>query len=172
MRRSIDRPPPDLDGSTLVHVGGTVFVDSVTGMVLSRLGYGGKRGYERVNIEGREVKAHRLVYETVVGPIPDGLSINHIDGDKLNNRPDNLEPATQSEQVAHAYRIGLRVGNGLEGKARGSRLTDEQIQQVVDAPRGTITEVAHALGIARSYAYEIRSRRRLAVGDRERAGCS
>ena len=38
---------------------------------------------------------HRLVYETFIGEIPEGMVINHIDGDKLNNKLDNLECVTQ-----------------------------------------------------------------------------
>lgn len=162
LRRRV-RPAPPLDGSTLVHISGTLFVDSVTGMVLSRVGDTGSNGYERVSIDGRSVAAHRVVYEAVHGPIPPGMSINHLDGVKLNNRPDNLEVATQSQQMAHAYSLGLRSGNGLTGKARTSRLSADQVQQLIAAPRGTITELARDLGIARSYAYQVRAKRRLAV---------
>jgi hypothetical protein len=36
-------------------------------------------------------RLHRLAYELMVGPIPDGFDIHHRDGDKLNNAPANLE---------------------------------------------------------------------------------
>ena len=38
----------------------------------------------------------------------DELVINHIDGDKTNNSVSNLEACTQSENVLHAYRTGLK----------------------------------------------------------------
>lgn len=160
--RKHTRPVPPLDGSTLVHAGGTLFVDTVTGMVLSRVGDTSTNGYERVTVDGRSVAAHRVVYEAVHGPIPPGLSINHLDGVKLNNRPDNLEAATQSRQMAHAYSLGLRSGNGLTGTTRPSRLSAEQVQRLMDAPKGTVTGLAREFGIAPSYAYQIRAKRRLA----------
>lgn len=42
-------------------------------------------------------RAHRVVYETHVGKIKNGLVIDHIDGDKHNNRVDNLRQVTHSE---------------------------------------------------------------------------
>lgn len=153
------RPVPDLDGSTLVHHSANLYVDSVTGMVLSRVGSTKATGYEYVCADGRERTAHRLVWEALHGPIDAGKSINHRDGVKTNNRPDNLEQATPSEQIRHAYAIGLRSGNGCAGRWRGSRLTDEQIATIRAAPRGTITDLAAEFGISREWAYQIRGGR-------------
>lgn len=42
-------------------------------------------------------RAHRVVYEAFIGNIKNGLVIDHIDGDKHNNRIDNLRMVTHSE---------------------------------------------------------------------------
>ena len=42
---------------------------------------------------------HRLVYEAFVGPIPDGLEIDHIDGMPSNNELSNLRVATKKENA-------------------------------------------------------------------------
>lgn len=55
----------------------------------------------------RTVKAHHVVWLNTYGVIPDGLYINHIDGNKLNNHISNLELVTPSENTKHAISIGL-----------------------------------------------------------------
>lgn len=50
--------------------------------------------------------------------------VNHIDGNKLNNKSDNLEWVTREENIQHAIRTGLfRLG----GRHASSMLTDEQV---------------------------------------------
>lgn len=41
-----------------------------------------------------QVQAHRFAYEWIVGPIPDGLELDHLCSNKPCVRPDHLEPVT------------------------------------------------------------------------------
>jgi hypothetical protein len=51
---------------------------------------------------------HRMVLETFVGPFPnDKQFTNHIDGNKLNNRLDNLEYTNHSLNALHAHSTNL-----------------------------------------------------------------
>ena len=71
---------------------------------------------------------HRLVM-MVFNPNPDYaiLVVNHIDGNKTNNCIWNLEWVTQKENVAHAFRIGLRKTGEFSSH---SIFTNDQIHKV------------------------------------------
>lgn len=67
------------------------------------------RGYYVVSLlDGTACKkpVHQLVAETFIGKVP-GMVVNHINGIKTDNRPENLEYITNSENVLHAHRTGL-----------------------------------------------------------------
>ena len=84
----------------------------------------------RVMIDGirYHTGSHRLVWRWHNGNIPDGLVINHIDGNKANNHICNLEVCTPSENSRHAYRIGLRDEHGERNPA--SKLSDTDVDEI------------------------------------------
>lgn len=80
------------------------------------------RGYVEISSAGMVGLAHRMIWESVHGPIPQGMQINHINGIKTDNRIVNLELVTPSENTKHAYRLGLRRADGeFNGRAIGKR---------------------------------------------------
>lgn len=62
-------------------------------------------------------RVHVLVGRAFLGPLPLGHEINHIDGDKMNARRDNLEQVTHAANQAHAARTGLARGAPGEANA-------------------------------------------------------
>lgn len=68
-------------------------------------------GYYRVtfsvNRKRKQVYVHRLLAKYFI-PNPNNLpQVNHLDGDKLNNKIENLEWVTAQENTIHAYKNGL-----------------------------------------------------------------
>jgi hypothetical protein len=51
-------------------------------------------GYCRVKVSGQTMMAHRAVYEALVGPIPDGLQLDHLCRNRRCVNPTHLEPVT------------------------------------------------------------------------------
>lgn len=68
-------------------------------------------GYHCVTVSYEGVQctkmAHRLIAEAFIGPQPDGHEINHINGVKTDNRPENLEYVTHADNVRHSFATGL-----------------------------------------------------------------
>lgn len=58
------------------------------------------------------VRTHRIVAGAFCENPQGKLEVNHIDGNKLNNRADNLEWVTSSENQKHAYKMGLQTISG------------------------------------------------------------
>lgn len=60
----------------------------------------GRFGYVVVTIDKSIYRAHRIIYKMRHGDCPELL--DHIDGCVTNNRPENLRPATTSQNMANA----------------------------------------------------------------------
>ena len=78
-------------------------------------------------------KAHTLVCLAFIGLPPTDLhTVNHKNGDKLDNRPENLEWMTRSEQSTHSYQT---LGN-VQSRPRGhgnhwrANYTDEEVLEI------------------------------------------
>lgn len=55
------------------------------------------KGYRRLRLKKRQYMVHRIIYELLVGSIPSGYQIDHINGIKDDNRIENLRLATNTE---------------------------------------------------------------------------
>lgn len=71
------------------------------------------KGYAQVKLQNKNQRklylVHRLVAEAFI-PNPDNLpEVNHIDGNKQNNRVDNLEWCTRKENMIHSVEKHIRT---------------------------------------------------------------
>lgn len=92
-----------------------------------------KDGYQTVCLtkdgKGKPHKVHRVVLSSFDKQMLD-LQVNHIDGNKENNNLDNLEWVTCSENIKHAWRIGLNNQDG--SKNRMAKLTEEKVLEIIN----------------------------------------
>ena len=55
------------------------------------------KGYGVITISSKRKRAHRIIYELLVGKIPEGLQIDHLCRVRNCVNPNHLEPVTQAE---------------------------------------------------------------------------
>ena len=127
------------DGRLTVSAAGDVF-NSATGRAW---GYRSKStaGYISGKIPGEKfmVMAHRVVAIALI-PIQSsyGLEVNHIDGNKRNNAPSNLEWVTRSENMLHGVRTGLIPHPDVRlSKHPRTHLTDKAFRDIIAAKHGS-----------------------------------
>ena len=92
----------------------------------------GRWGYLRVSLNvgdgrWRAFTVHSLVALAFIGPRPEGQHVGHLNGDHLDNRPENLSYVTPKENEAHKLSHGRRVIGEKQPKAV---LTDETVRWI------------------------------------------
>lgn len=66
-------------------------------------------GYGRIFVDGKTEPAHRITYEHFVGPVPDGLELDHLCRNTRCVNPSHLEPVTHAENIRRGdLALGIR----------------------------------------------------------------
>lgn len=114
-----------------------------SGLILKATARGKTSPYLRVNLcdEGKCVTktVHGLMGDVFLN-VADGLEVNHKNGIKTDNSLTNLEEATPSQNVLHAFSIGLRRPTYKKVRCLETGQTFESLK-----------EAAETLGVGRSH---------------------
>lgn len=152
-----------------------LYIVSDQGQVMSlpRSGSGG-REYEKILSGGicsgylaltlcnkgksKRVQIHRMVAEAFLPNIEGKLQVNHINGVKTDNRLENLEWVTPSENILHGLSLGIM--NTAKGEQKkNSKFKNSEVSEIKIMLREGVlgTVIANKFGVHKSIIYSIKS---------------
>jgi hypothetical protein len=113
-----------LDRIVIRHLRGADRECSLRGKVLAVRKH--PQGYRGVSLgNGKQATVHSLVMLAFVGERPEGGWINHENGDKADNRLENLEYCTPKQNAEHAVHTGLQPR-----PPGGEKLSEVQVREI------------------------------------------
>ena len=120
-----------------------------------------KGGYMRITIriDGKisKLRVHRLVAKAFVAGEFEGATVDHIDGNRLNNAPSNLEWVTLSENTKRQNACGR--GSPKGERHPGAKLKDSDIPRLfaMRAEGKTLDAIGKEFGVSGSLVHKITS---------------
>ena len=112
------------------------------------------KGYLRFSLGGKLVFVHRLVAQLYVPNPENKPQVNHKDGNKLNNRADNLEWVTNQENRDHAVKSNLQIHGD---KCPWSKLTSEDVAYIRNHKEISRSKLAKQFNVSPSHISAIRN---------------
>ena len=84
-------------------------------------------GYGYIRLNGGTGYAHRVMYELLKGPIPKGMTIDHLCNNRACVNPDHMEIKTQRENVLRSLSAPPAINARKTHCLRGHELSEENL---------------------------------------------
>lgn len=161
------RPIPGTDGLYSASSGGRVRSEPLAGAKGRRRGRVltprvDRKGYLvfRVCLQAGvqwTTRVHQVIAAAFIGPRLDGMQVNHKDGDKKNNRPENLEYVTCGENIRHCWNNGLHGVAHCQGEANNkAKLTADDVRAIrAIHPAKSLMELSQMFGVTKQAVWHI-----------------
>ena len=130
-------------------------------------------GYGQLSIRNRPARAHRFIYELLVGPIPTGLFVCHTCDVRHCVRPDHLflgdardNSQDMLQKKREASRLHLRGESSVSRNIAGRRERKDRVLELLSTGR-PVKDIALEVGMTRRAVYNIaqgRSWQRVFIG--------
>jgi len=80
------------------------------------------------NGKNTTVKVHRIIAQTFIPNENDLKEVNHLNGNKSDNRVENLEWVSRKQNMIHAFQNGLQNNRGINNPI--SKLTEQDVIEI------------------------------------------
>ena len=97
------------------------------------------------NNKCKKMQLHRIIAEAFIPNPEDKPTVDHVDGDRKNNRIDNLRWATYSEQNSRFNTHGVRSEKIYAEKKNGEKIYFNQISEAAKYFGCTISNISQML---------------------------
>ena len=81
----------------------------------------------RIGSKPKNFRVHQIIALAFIGPVPDGKQVDHVDGNKRNNRPENLRYVTPQENSIAKFEQGTANIGVKNGRAK---LTESDVRMI------------------------------------------
>lgn len=122
-----------------------------------------RNGYKRIMIGNNRYSIHRLVWETFNQKLQKDQIIDHIDGNRSNNKLENLRIVTQSENMKNAQLLGHKgqkpvIQYDLNGNKIAEYLSLTEAAQAVKVTYAAIASAIKRNGSCQGYKWEFKNK--------------